>query len=436
MPGWTRVCPNAHPAAENAEPTSPTARNKVLPASCWQSELTQKSQILRQDAGSTLPRPPLFDCRQNIRCGFAPGFYTDRAARIATRKTLSFWTAPTKNNSMSGILLSRLIEFALQTAILLGLLWGMIKIQKLDQKFEYNFLGLLGSAALATGLDQVLQMTLGHFGIYFASYISTPIVVTVLLLCLKKVTHALYVDVLFTVAISYALLFGVNLFILEPLMGNLRPSARNPDEFEIVTQQQELKKEHQIAIKTNLPAKKSAPPANSTKPAKVVAPMTNAPAPSAPAGSIKPAEKAALKTNAPAPSATTNSIKPATTLATVTNPSATITVTNAASAVKSPEVVVAKTNPPAPAAPANVAPPPPAKPVEVIAKYFAVRGVTRNAAKSAVNIQCGTKIYSIFLGETALTQTPDGPIPVHFKDLGDDWVVLEINGERALLPIH
>ena len=61
---------------------------------------------------------------------------------------------------MSGILLSRLIEFALQTAILLGLLWGMIKIQKLDQRFEYNFLGLLGSAALATGLDQILQMTL------------------------------------------------------------------------------------------------------------------------------------------------------------------------------------------------------------------------------------------------------------------------------------
>jgi len=25
---------------------------------------------------------------------------------------------------------------------------------------------------------------------------------------------------------------------------------------------------------------------------------------------------------------------------------------------------------------------------------------------------------------------------VRFKDLGDDWVVLEINGEQALLPIH
>jgi hypothetical protein len=232
---------------------------------------------------------------------------------------------------------------------------------------------LLGSAALATGLDQILQMTLGHFiGSYFASYISTPIVVTVLLLCLKKVTHAPYVDVLFTVAISYALLFGVNLFILESLMGDLRPLARNSEEFEIVTQQQEIKKEYQTAIKTNRPAQKANPPA-----------------PSAPANSIKPAERAAPKTNQPAQSASTNSVSQS-----------------------------------------------PAKSVEAIAKYFTIKGVTRNAAKSAVTIQTGAKIHTVFLGETVLMQTPDGPIPVRFNDLGEDWVVLEINGEPAKFPIH
>ena len=52
---------------------------------------------------------------------------------------------------MSGTLLPRLIEFVLQTAILLGLLWGMIKIQKLDQHATYRFLWVLGAAALATG---------------------------------------------------------------------------------------------------------------------------------------------------------------------------------------------------------------------------------------------------------------------------------------------
>jgi hypothetical protein len=318
---------------------------------------------------------------------------------------------------MSGILLSRLIEFALQTAILLGLLWGMIKIQKLDQKFEYNFLWLLGSAALATGLDQILEMTLGHFiGISLASYISTPIVVTVLLLCLKKVTHAPYVDVLFTVAISYALLFGVNLFILESLMSDLRPSARNPDEFEIVTQQQEIKKEYQTAIKTNLPA-----------------PKTNPPAPSAPVNSIKPAEKVAPKTNPPVTSASTNSTKPAQGAAPMTNLPAPSASTNL---VKPPGEAVTKTNQPAQSAPTNSVSQNPAIPVEVLAKFFVVKGVTRNAAKSSVTIQTATKIYTAFLGETTLMQTPDGPIPVRFKDLGEDWVVLEINGEQAMLPIH
>ena len=318
---------------------------------------------------------------------------------------------------MSGILLSRFIEFALQTAILLGLLWGMIKIQKLDQRFAYNFWWLLGAAALTTGLDQILEVTLGHFiGIYFASYISTPIVSAVLLLSLKKITQAPYVDVLFTALISYALLFGINLFVLGSLMEDLRPLARNPDEFEVAAQQQEIKKEHPTAIKTNLPPPKANPPApgapaKSIKPAKKAAPETNPPVPTAPTNSTKPAQGAATTTNLPVPGASTNQVKP-------------------------PEEAASKTNQPAKSTPTNAASSSPAKPVEAIVKYFAVKGVTENGAKSAVTIQSGTKIYTIFLGETALSQTPDGPIPVRFKDLGADWVVLEINGERAILPIH
>ena len=305
---------------------------------------------------------------------------------------------------MSGILLSRLIEFAIQTAILLGLLWGMIKIQKLDQKFEYNFLWLLGSAALATGLDQILEMTLGHFiGIYFASYISTPIVVTVLLLCLKKVTHAPYVDVLFTVAISYALLFGVNLFILGSLMGDLRPSARNPDEFEIVTQQQEIKKEHQTAIKTNLPAPKANPPAPSDA-CQLNTNRLKKPQP-------KPTRQSQARppTQSNRPKGLPRHDKPA-------RPRRVHQLGKTAGGAAT------KTNPPAQSAPTNSASPSPAKPIEVLVKYFVVKGVTRNAAKSSVTIQCGTKIYTVFLGETALMQTPDGPIPVRFKDLAEDWV--------------
>jgi len=282
---------------------------------------------------------------------------------------------------MSGTFLPRLIEFVLQTAILLGLLWGMIKIQKLDQHTTYRFLGLLVAAVLATGLDMIPYA--GHY-----------LAVAALLLCIKKTTGAPYVDVLFTVAISYALMFGVNLFILGSLMGDLRPSARNSEEFEIVTQRQEIKKEYPTAIKTNLPVPKTTPPA-----------------PSVPTSSTKPAKGAAPMTNLPAPGASTNLVKP-------------------------PGEAATKTNPPAQSASTNSASPGPAKPVEALVKFFVVKGVTRNAAKSAVTIQSGAKIYTIFLGETALTQTPDGPIPVRFKDLGEDWVVLEINGAQALLPIH
>jgi hypothetical protein len=186
---------------------------------------------------------------------------------------------------MFGTLLHQLIEFALQTAILLGLLWGMIKIQKLDQRFEYNFLGLLGSAALATGLNQILQMTLGRFiGIYFASSISAPIVCTVLLRCLKKVTQAPYVDVLFTAFISYALLFAVNLFILGSLMGDLRPSARhavNPVRLEPTPRVHTVKKGPETVAKTNPPA----PIANPNPAPAAVSTATPNPAPQV---SVKP----------------------------------------------------------------------------------------------------------------------------------------------------
>jgi hypothetical protein len=103
------------------------------------------------------------------------------------------------------------VEFLIHSVILLALLWIMIKLQKLD----YNFLGLLGSAALAGALDMI-----PHFGHMLA--------VPVLYLCIWKVTQSsLFPDAAFTVMISYALMFGVNLFIMGSLMGDLRPSHKS-----------------------------------------------------------------------------------------------------------------------------------------------------------------------------------------------------------------
>lgn len=108
-----------------------------------------------------------------------------------------------------------LIAFAVQTAFLLAALWIMIKLQKLN----YNFLGLLGAAALASAICLIP----------LPFRISKIISCAVLLLCISKVTQAEFVDVKFTVGVGYALMFGMNLFLMGSLMGDLRPSAREAE---------------------------------------------------------------------------------------------------------------------------------------------------------------------------------------------------------------
>ena len=106
------------------------------------------------------------------------------------------------------------IKFAFQTAILFAVVLILIKFQKLDQNVKFNFLKLLAVVALASGLDTIPDS--GH-------YLS----VTALLLGVKIATGSPYADVLFTVGISYALMFAVNLIIIGSLMGDLRPSTRD-----------------------------------------------------------------------------------------------------------------------------------------------------------------------------------------------------------------
>jgi hypothetical protein len=107
-------------------------------------------------------------------------------------------------------------EFLIHGTILLVLLWIMIKLQKLD----FNFLGLLGSAALGSGLDMI-----PHFGHYLA--------VPVLYLCVWKATRSnIFPEAAFTVVIAYAVMFCLNLFVLGALIGNLRPADKGMNETE------------------------------------------------------------------------------------------------------------------------------------------------------------------------------------------------------------
>ena len=135
------------------------------------------------------------------------------------------------------------IRFASQTAILFAVVLILIKFQKLDQHFKFHFLKVLAVAALASGLDMIP---------YFGHYLS----ISALLLGVKLVTGSPYADVLFTVGISYALMFAVNLFIIGSLMGDLRPSARDagePAQFDDTPRMQTVETVPETVAKTKPP---------------------------------------------------------------------------------------------------------------------------------------------------------------------------------------
>ena len=139
------------------------------------------------------------------------------------------------------------VEYLVRCAFLLLALWLLAKIQR----FQCKFLALLGSAALATGLDMIPLV--GH-------YVAVP----VLLFCLKKATREDYINVAFTVGISYALVFGMNLFLLGAMLGDLRWSARSSHKHEAVAQEEQ-------------PAEQPAAPGQAAKPEKIFLPMPATP---------------------------------------------------------------------------------------------------------------------------------------------------------------
>ena len=151
---------------------------------------------------------------------------------------------------MSTTILFWFVAFVIQTVILFGLVLALIKFQKLDQHDGYHFLKVLAVVALASGLNLIP---------YFGRYLSG----LALLLGIKFVTRSPYVDVAFTVAISYAIMFLVKLFLIGALMGDLRPSAREtgtPGQYESVPEEPAVETEPEAIAKTNAPALHPAPP--------------------------------------------------------------------------------------------------------------------------------------------------------------------------------
>ena len=272
----------------------------------------------------------------------------------------------------------RAIEFAVGSVVLFGLLGVMVRLQRFRRRYEYRGRRLVGPAALASGLDLIPYA--GHI-----------LAVPVLWVGVKKVTRADYFEAFFTMAIAYALVCGGSYYLTGARLNDWQARFKGSQVYVNFIQPRIIERIKPPPARTNAPAPAiTRPVAASTLPAGPTA--TNPPGPEP----VASAPAAALPTNQPpGPAANPNAAAAATT--------------------------------PAPAPP----PPPPAppvKPAENMAKYFTVKGVTRNGANSAASIQAGTRVYSVFLEEATLMQTPSGPVSVRFAELGSNWVTLEING--------
>ena len=263
------------------------------------------------------------------------------------------------------------VEYAIRTAIFFVLLGLLIKVQRFDRRFQFKFSRLLGAAALVVGLYWLLHQGLGP-SIGFRRSACIAAPIAFFILW-YSVKRITRADYVET---FYTVVVSAGLMLAIKLffLGTLAGQLHTfAHHLEELVQR--------------------APPGSQKQ--NLANHATNA---------------AASGTNPAVVRATANSPKPA-----LTNGAET-----GASASDTGDVV---------------ATPVPPKPVPAIFRSYIVTGVTRNGANSAVTIQAGARTYTLFLGESVLTQTPQGPVSVRFSDLGRDAVTLEINGEAAKFPI-
>ena len=264
------------------------------------------------------------------------------------------------------VVLSYAIEYVIQTGFLLLALWVMIKIQKLD----YNFLGLLGTAMLGSGLDMI--PFIGHF-----------IAVAALYICIWKVTRAdLFPDAVFTVLVSYALTFCMNLFLIGALMDDLRPSSNSSEPLDSALM------EVDGSFDTNETAVSDSETAEEA------------------GGMATPAEYSVKSESAHSPQ-----------------------VSLAPASQKQPPVPSSKSSAPSQQ-------PQLTKSAAEFVMNFRLKGVTGGGNKSIATFQSGNKTYTIGVGEALSVPTASGRVEVRCEEAARDSVILSVDGERVQLYLQ
>lgn len=101
------------------------------------------------------------------------------------------------------------LAFIFRFILLTAALWTMLKMQDLP----YHVLGVLASSALASAFDMI--PIVGH-----------PAAIAALTLCVLRLTRSHLVDVRFTVIVSYAILFLMQMLVFSALPDKVTAAAR------------------------------------------------------------------------------------------------------------------------------------------------------------------------------------------------------------------
>lgn len=132
-----------------------------------------------------------------------------RLLSASTPTSTSTSTQGDESNPRMSEIIFYLVEFLFHSALLMAVLWIMIKFQD----FDYTFLGLLGTAVAGGALDMI-------------PFVGHALAVATLYICITKMTRAsMFPDAAFTVAVGYALMFAVKVLAFTAIIGDLRPSA-------------------------------------------------------------------------------------------------------------------------------------------------------------------------------------------------------------------
>lgn len=250
------------------------------------------------------------------------------------------------------------VYFLSRFILLSASLWILLKTQDL----QYNIPGMLGSAALASAFDMIPFV--GHYA-----------AVGSLLFCVLKMTHSHFVDVRFTVAISYAVMFLMQMLILSAAPVQLGVYARSP----------------KVARALGM--------SDTTDETRVTAVPSKNP-------DDTDTDEASQK-SAPTP-------------------------TNTTVTASKPEVVPATK--PDVASAAKPATAPATKPTADLSRNFSLKGVMKEAG--LVIISNGKKSYTVGLGETVAMDTGSSKVDVSVASIADTSAVIKIDGVPTTLQVR